>query len=73
MVIDMKGFNPRKTYFEINDKIVQMADGTYDAKNMPEDWNFSRMMIKHKIPYAATYEIPAEHSGNVRFTNQVKK
>lgn len=71
IVIDLKGFNPRKTWFEIDDSIVKLKDGTYDAKCDPEDWNFSRMLIKNKVPYGATYAIPAVHAGQVQFTNQV--
>ena len=71
MVIDLRGFNPLKTWFEINDRIVRLKDGTYQAKCDPEDWNFSRMLMKNKVPYGATYAIPAVHAGQVQFTNQV--
>jgi len=73
MLIDLRDFRPKKSWFEINDSIVQLKDGTYDAKCDPEDWNFSRMLIKNRVPYGATYAIPAIHAGQVQFTNQVVK
>jgi len=70
LLLDLTRFDPMKFHFSITDTVEQNADGSYAAKDLPEDWDFSRRMMKGKKKYAATKEVGLMHVGTYYWTNQ---
>ncbi|HQV58100.1 MAG TPA: class I SAM-dependent methyltransferase, partial [Ilumatobacteraceae bacterium] len=59
----------KKVHFEINDRIVEMPDGEYDAETEPEDWFITRLFHELGLKIGATKEIKLQHRGPAEFPN----
>lgn len=70
MLIKLSGINPVLNYFTITDAI-QLVDGKYIPRNLPEDWNFSLMLARDGIRYGVTREILINHIGQKAYPNRV--
>lgn len=57
-------------HFWVTDTIVRAPDGTFQAQNMPEDWNFSLWCHGHQVSLAATRAVAVEHHGLAEYSNQ---
>ena len=77
MLIDMR--NPKwqekdaegylKFRFTFYDRIRTDADGDYEANSISEDWDWSRMMRRAGMRYAATRKVPLSHIGRWPYKN----
>ena len=52
-----------QVWFEIIDRIERRPDGVFEAKTMPEDWNFSRQCHQLGVKLAATQRLTLTHYG----------
>lgn len=59
-------------WFEIRDSIHKFPDGTFEARGMPEDWNFSIMckMLRRKV--FATQIVGLKHYGRIAFARNAR-
>lgn len=77
MLIDMR--NPKwqekdvdgnlRFRFTFYDRIRTDADGDYEANSISEDWDWSRMMRRAGMRYAATRKVPMSHIGRWPYKN----
>ncbi len=69
MLIDLRIPQAEQYYFEITDRIVRNADGSFQAEVDPEDWHLSRMAHEAGVRVLATKTVKARHAGRAFFPN----
>jgi hypothetical protein len=72
-IMDLKRFPWRQLQwpgFNIVDNIQWSLNGVPLAYTEPEDWNASRWLHRHEIPFFATKEVHLEHFGGKTYENQ---
>lgn len=70
MLVDMRAPWVHDMWFRFEDHIANEG-GKRVAKNMPEDWLFSRDARAHGARIYATREVKLDHVGSAKFTNTV--
>jgi hypothetical protein len=59
----------RQLHFTINDRIVQLPDGSYSHQCESEDWYFSRLCHEMNLKIGVTRKIRVGHRGDIQFSN----
>ena len=55
--------------FHFSDQIVHVPDGSFEARTLSEDWNFSLQLASLGVSVAATRVVPLTHAGSWSFRN----
>jgi len=58
-----------KVCFHILDGITREADGLFQARAVPEDWNFSQWLAEQGLRVFATSRVKAIHHGRAGYAN----
>jgi len=59
-----------RVHFQINDSITKEPDGTFVARVLSEDWNFSAWCAKEGLKVFATTAVKLTHHGQREYRNE---
>lgn len=69
LMFDLKNAWADKVYFTIGDTILRMSDGKRAVGTTPEDWDFSRQLMKLGVQRWATKAVKLNHVGRFSYPN----